>query len=143
MVKVLAEQWQSSAGTFDSSCGMDDAFKVKPSVYRYIEKIVRKSQEISIQPTVGRNLAVALFRSVDRRSDEFLPNWVVRAFDEEYNFFVERAHLAHSDDRVPTADGLIDNFLAFERAFHSLIGPYFSGKEELDAILRETNQPTD
>ena len=50
---------------------------------------------------------------------------------------------SQSIDKVPNDDGLIAHFESFERAFHSLVGPYFSGKEELDAILHDTNTPAD
>ncbi len=79
----------------------------------------------------------------DRHEDDFIQPWIIEAFDAEYNFFVRRAHLPASVDKVPSDDGLSEHFEAFERAFHSLVGPYFSGKDELDAILRDTNPAAD
>ena len=95
------------------------------------------------QPSIGEQLAIALFRSLERRDDEFIHPWIIKSFNDEYKFFVTRAHLQISADRVPTDDHLVTQFEAFERAFHSLVGPYFSGKDELDAILEDTNAPTD
>jgi hypothetical protein len=83
---------------------------VSAQVYRYVLKLVEKSRELAEQPTIGKQLAIALFRSLDRRADEFIPPWIIRAFDDEYNFFVRRAHLARSLDRVPTDDGLKEPF---------------------------------
>ena len=116
---------------------------VSPQVHRYVTRIIRKSAEIADQRTVGKQLAIALFRSHDRRENEFIQPWIIEAFDAEYHFFVKRAHLPASVDKVPTDAGLLEHFEAFERAFHSLVGPYFSGKDELDAILQDTNSAAD
>jgi len=115
---------------------------VSHQVFQRLEKIVQKSREMSKQPTVGQQLASALFRSLDRRDDDFIPRWITEGFDAEYDYFVKRAHLALSADKVPNDDGLLAHFEAFERGFHSLVGPYFSGKEDLDAILQDTNTIT-
>lgn len=144
MVKTLAEQWERfppNGPARPDSVG--SAIPVSPQVHDAVRKLVDKSRELRNQPTVGSQLAIALFRSLDRRSDEFIHPWIIGSFDDEYKFFVSRAHLARSLDEVPTDDRLMEHFEGFERAFHSLVGPYFSGKEELDAILRETNAATD
>jgi len=145
MVKTLANRWEkfppTHSGKRSGQAGSD--VSVSPQVYRYVEKIVRKSNQIAVQRTVGKQLAIALFHSLDRREDEFIQPWVIDAFDAEYDFFVRRAHLAESIEKVPSDDGLLEHFEAFERAFHSLVGPYFSGKDELDAILQDTNSAAD
>lgn len=114
---------------------------VSPGVYKEVEAIVAKSRDYKEQPSVGAQLAIALFRSVERRRDEYLPEWIKESFQKEFIFFTRRAHLALRMDDVPTAEGLVEHFESFERSFHSLIGRYFTGKEELDAILRDTNAP--
>lgn len=144
MVKELAKRWDKyPPKSARSSDGSSDDFIMSPQVYQYTECIVRKSVQIANQPTVGRQLAIALFRSLGRRQGEYIHPWIIRSFDDEYNFFVSRAHLVSSLNQVPTDDGLMEHFEAFERAFHSLVGPYFSGKEELDAILQDTNTTAD
>ena len=145
MVKELAARWAKSPpkdnSRYSEQAGCD--IPVSPQVHTYLTKIIRKSMEIADQRTVGKQLAIALFRSLDRRGDEFIQPWIIQAFDAEYDFFVKRAHLAATVDKVPTDDGLLEHFEAFERAFHSLVGPYFSGKDELDAILQDTNSTAD
>lgn len=142
MVKDLATRWQKHPPQLAHEPGSD--YSVSPQVYRYVERIVRKSVDMTNQHiTVGQHLANALFHSLDRREDEFIAPWIIKSFNDEYDFFVSRAHLAQSVEKIPGADGLIENFEAFERAFHSLVGPYFSGKEELDAILQVTNEEPD
>jgi hypothetical protein len=106
-------------------------------------RIIEAAERFAEQRSVGANLAIALFRALDRREDDFIPPWVIRSFDEEYDFFVSRAHLGRELDQVPADAGLKDHFEAFERSFHSVVGPYFSGKEELDAILQDTNTAAD
>ena len=144
MVKTLAEQWERfppvESPTADS---MGPVVPVSAQVHHAVRRLVHKSQDLGNQPSVGRQLAIALFRSLDRRSDEFIHPWIIKSFDDEYKFFVSRAHLARSMEKVPTDDGLMEHCEGFERAFHSLVGPYFSGKEELDEILQETNAAPD
>lgn len=144
MVEKLAKLWDkyppNSAGSSD---GAGDDYTMNPRVYRYTERIVQKSVKIAGQPRVGGQFAIALYKSLDRRHDEYIHPWIIKSFDVEFKFFVSKAHLVKSLERVPTDDRLIEHFEAFERAFHSLVGPYFSGKEELDAILQDTNATAD
>ena len=144
MVEKLAKLWvKYPPNSALSSDGTGDDFTMNPQVYRYTERIIQKSVQIAGQPTVGGQLAIALYKSLDRRQDEYIHPWIIRSFDDEFNFFVSKAHLVKSLDRVPTDEGLIEHFEAFERAFHSLVGSYFSGKEELDDILQDTNETAD
>lgn len=145
MVKELARAWNEFRPSIDGNEQSEATTTVPVSaqVHRCVKNMVEKSSELKNQSTVGKQLALVLFRSLDRRQDEFIEPWIIDAFDSEYNFFVKRAHLAVSIDKIPTDEGLLEHFEAFERAFHSLVGPYFSGKEELDAILRDTNAAAD
>lgn len=141
MVKELAIAWREfpASEPEDEQSVSESDLCVSRQVHRWLRKIIDKSNQLKDQSTVGNQLAIALFRSMDRREGDFIEPWIIAAFDAEYDFFVKRAHLAVSVDKVPTDDGLVEHFEAFERAFHSLVGPYFSGKGELDAILRKTN----
>jgi len=146
MVKKLADQWKRfppKETPPTGEAGLDTDVLVSAQAFSAILGILEKNTEIGNQPTVGSQLAVSLFHAVDRREDEYIPPWIIKSFDEEYGFFVQRAHLARKLDQVPTDDGLPGHFEAFERALHSLVGPYFSGKEELDDILQDTNPATD
>ena len=127
----------------DGGNGVAPDVVVSPQVYRCVAELVQAHKGLRQQPRIGEDLAVTLFRSLDRRANDFLPPWIMDSFHAEYKFFVSRAHLARSSDNIPSDDGLAEHFRAFERAFHSLVGPYFSGKEELDAILQDTNATTD
>ena len=144
MVRTLAERWKQfppNGSERPDNIGSD--IPVSAQVHSAVRRLVERSRELAKPPTVGEQLARALFHSLDRRSDEFIHLWIIRSFDDEYDFFVSRAHLVSSLNQVPTDDGLMEHFEAFERAFHSLVGPYFSGKEELDAILQDTNTAAD
>ena len=144
MVKCLADAWEKHPprSQAKNSVPTTDCL-VSIQVYRHTEAIVARQKVMIEQSSVGQQLAVTLFRAADRPVDVFVPRWITDSFEREYDFFVKRAHLAKSMDRVPTDDGLVEHFEAFERAFHSLIGPYFTGKSELDAILQDTNATTD
>lgn len=141
MVKNLTQQWGKTPPPATMlSEEIDSNVLVNTQVLRCVEEIVEKSKELTEQPRVGEQLAIALYRTLDRREEEFIPPWVLDAFHKEYKFFVTRAHLAIKFDKVPSDDGLVDHFQAFERAFHSSVGQYFTGKQELDEILQDTNR---
>lgn len=140
MAQALAQQWDRHANSQPPTPdGVDPYVMIHDQVHKSMIKIVDKWKELEEQPKVGALLAIALHRTKDSPESESIPPWVLDAFHKEYKFFVKRAHLAIEVDDVPTEDGLEDHFQAFERAFHSLVGQYFSGKEELDDILQETN----
>lgn len=145
MAKELAIAWNSDNSVRAPSRidGITSGVVVSRRVFKCAERIVIKSNELNEQNKVGKNLAIALFRSLDLREGHHIAPWIFEAFNAEYGFFVQRAHLAVSIDKVLTDEGLLEHFESFERAFHSLVGPYFSGKEELDAILKSTNPAGD
>jgi hypothetical protein len=145
MVKELRARWERFPPDCKNSPFPDNGSDVAVSleVHEHLLTMVTKSVSMGDGPKVGQRLAVALYRALDRPADSYIPRWIINAFDAEYDFFVRRAHLSSSVAKPPTGDGLAEHFDAFERAFHSLIGPYFSGKEELDAILQDTNETAD
>lgn len=144
MIKNLVAAWEDhpTPQVADSEWRADSV-AVHTRVHKVLLAIVEKSKQHENQPSVGAQLAIALHRSVKRREGEDLPDWIKNSFHKEYRFFVARAHLAQKVDKIPTTGGLLEHFESFERSFHSLIGNYFTGKEELDDILRDTNAPTD
>lgn len=144
MVESLADRWKKFPPTERKSSDLNGPdVLVSSQVHGAVRQLVEKSAELKDQPSVGKQLASVLFRSLDRRANDYIDPWIITAFDSEYDFFMGRAHLRTKPAHMPTDDGLLAHFEAFERAFHSLIGPYFSGKEELDAILQDTNPRTD
>lgn len=144
MVKELVQAWQNFPTTSAlKRCAAASDIPVSAQVHECLMCIIKKSEQMSKQQSIGNHLAVALFRSIGRRSDEFIQKWIIDEFNAEYDFFVKRAHLVRNLKKVPDDNGLVGNFEKFERAFHSLVGPYFTGKEELDDILQDTNTTTD
>lgn len=142
MVKDLVKICDAHPAELIEHGASQSMYAIAPKVFKQGEKIVKKSKQMSDQPTIGQQLAIALFRSQER-GDEFIEPRVMELFDSEYKFFVARAHLVSSIDRVPSDEGLVEHFERFEKAFHSIVGPYFSSKEKLDVILQDTNQQTD
>jgi hypothetical protein len=144
MVKELARAWKDfPRSELSGSNEVRTDFAVSPQVYSHLQKLVEKSKEIT-KVSIGEQLAISLFRSLDRQSDQFLEPWIHRSFQEEHDFFVARAHFSkNADKKACTEEDLLAHFEAFERAFHSLVGPYFRGKEELDALLQDTNEVSD
>jgi hypothetical protein len=144
MVKQLSEIWPRSDQLEEpNNTNAMEKNSLDSRTYRLVDKIVAKHRSVAVQPSVGKCLAVALFRAAQQPSEAFIPPWLIKSFDSEYDFFVKRAHLVRSMDKVPTNEGLIEHFEAFERALHSLVGLYFTGKSELDAILQDTNAAGD
>ena len=142
-IKKLVAQWDKFPPTEPSSSDPGSHDQVSPQVYSVVLDLVETEKKLADQPSVGQQLAIALFLSLERREDDFIHPRIIDAFHDEFKFFVSRAHLARAIDKVPTDDGLTERFESFERSFHSLVGPYFSGKEELDAILQDTNPKPD
>jgi hypothetical protein len=140
LLATLRDLWETNP-LQEEGLGQDADRLIGAQVYAAVEDLVRRSRELKKQASVGTRLARALFRAVDRPDDTPIPGWIFKAFDDEYGFFVQRAHLRES--KAPSEDGLLDHFEAFERAFHSMVGSYFRGKEELDAILADTNRRAD
>lgn len=143
MVKDLTEKWRKFPPTMDIVPQIASDCIVSAKVYRCMKKLVDKSMKMREQPTNGEQLAIALFRSTGCLPDKAIQPWIFQAFNAEYDFFVKRAHLPTSMGTFPIDEGLTERFEAFERAFHSLVCPYFSSKEELDDILQATNSTTD
>jgi hypothetical protein len=145
MVKDLVAIWDRVPPSPTTEIeAVDRHVLIHANVYNYVVKIVEKSRQFARdKSTIGRDLLIALFRSGERSEDEFIQPWVFKAFDDDYDFFVRKAHLAIDEARMPTDDRLLERFEAFEHAFHSMIGSYFTGKDELDAILQDTNTTAD
>lgn len=142
MIHGLVTAWDASpANESITDQSLPTEVRLDPRTYRQVRKIVEKSKELGQPARVGTRLATALFRAIERRQEEFIPPHVIKSFDLEFDFFVARAHL--SMNSTPSAEGMIEHFESFERSFHSLVGRYFTGKEELDAILRDANATTD
>jgi hypothetical protein len=144
LVRSLVELWgKYPSKPLETPNSNGHKFTISPEVYTLLEDISQKSKQMGHTPRVGQHLAKALFQSQDRCTGDFIPQWVTNSFDTEYNYFVGRAHLDAKPARTPNEDDLTKHFESFERSFHSLVGPYFSGKEELDAILQATNLQSD
>jgi hypothetical protein len=140
LVDSIRDLWEPDP-LQEEDLGSDADRLISARAYGAVDELVRKSREVKEQESVGTRLARALFRAVDRPEGTQVPGWVFKAFHDEYLFFVRRAHLRAS--KSPSEDGLSDHFEAFERAFHSMVCSYFRGKEDLDAILEDTNSSAD
>lgn len=141
LAKNLIEKWDRFSSIHYTSPDVSSSPQVSLTVYSSVSELVERARRLSNQPSVGARLARALFRSVDRGGgeDDFIHPRVIQNFHNDYLFFVSKAHLVMHIEKVPTDEGLIEKFESFERSFHALVGPYFSGKDELDVILQDTN----
>jgi hypothetical protein len=143
MVRTLEKLWTNNPPQ-TLSTSVIDRIKVEMTTrtYTHLQGMVNKRKHFETT-SIGQQFAQSLFRSMEHRLTGFIPAWVISSFDAEYNFFVGRAHLSTSVDKIPSDDGLVEHFQTFEKAFHAIVGPYFKGKEELDVILQDTNATTD
>lgn len=139
LVVALRDVWDPGP-TAGEGLPSDSDRRVSAQAYRAAERLVETSRSLREQRSIGTRLARALYRAVDR-PEEPVPGWIFRAFDEEYDFFVARAHLRA--DALLWDEDIRTHFESFERAFHSIVGSYFKGKGELDAILADTNRRAD
>tara|TARA_A100000171_G_scaffold42943_1_gene44641 strand:- start:3478 stop:4233 length:756 start_codon:yes stop_codon:yes gene_type:complete len=105
---------------------------------RQVYALVQQHETIKNQASSGRVLAEALYRQY-ATAGSMPSDRVIRTFDKARVWFTRRAHLVRDPNKLPTDEGLRDNFEAFERTLHSLIAPHFTIKGELDDILQEAN----
>lgn len=143
LARDLAKYWHQQPEPLRSdkySRGQPNEYpSVTVRVHDQIRLIAEKCDELKPEKRVGSTLAIALFKSQKRRDDAPIPPRIIRAFDEEYDWFMERAHL---NKVIDTEDGLRQHVESFERAMHALVCSYFSGRDELDAILQQANNRT-
>lgn len=138
-VRVLRTAWKADPFR-DEEVPPGHPRQVTPEVYQALERLMEKSLGLEAQSSLGVQLYQALLRSVERPSEGDAPHWASSAFDKDHKFFVERAHINASGQKA--AAQLPESFADFERAFLAMIGPYFRRKDELDAILEDTNRRT-
>jgi hypothetical protein len=139
LVAALRDVWDMNP-VLDGGVPSDSDRPVSARAHSAAARLVETSRTLKEQGSVGTRLARALFRAVDR-PEQPVPGWIFKAFDKEYDFFVARAHLRGST--VPWGDDIRTHFESFEGAFHSIVGSYFKGKGDLDAILADTNRRAD
>lgn len=106
---------------------------------RAVENLLEKHRELKKQPRSAEILAGTLYRRF-AESGLGAPRRLVDTFETERDWFTKRAHLVIEEKKLPTEDGLVEHFASFENALYSLVGQYFAGKKEIDAILQQTNQ---
>jgi len=105
---------------------------------RAIEALLKKHAEIVGVPKSHEILSRALYRRYNEAGLE-PPARLDVQFKTERDWFTARAHLVREEKKVPTEDGLKEHFIAFENALFALVGQYFDGTNELDAILNQAN----
>lgn len=144
LVLKLRNLWEDNPPIqLDESEPQRVGLQMSSTMHSHLKKMVQKSKDYDNSKTIGARFAAALYQSQDRQSDDFIDPWIIESFESGHKFFISKAHLVDHIDNIPSDDGLIEHFQSFEKSFHSMIGPYFSGKEELDEILQDTNAVTD
>lgn len=63
----------------------------------------------------------------------------VREFEKLRKWFMGKTHLSH-EVRMHDESELVRRFTEYETILHSLFGGFFTGTEDLDDVLRETNR---
>ncbi|MFG0243666.1 MAG: hypothetical protein ACF8R9_12840 [Phycisphaerales bacterium JB054] len=144
-VEKVEQRWEGtptdSLAPAATSAGGDVAatMRISLSAARSVEGLLDVHRALKKQPRSAEVLARALYR---RFADAGLdpPKRLVEVFERERRWFTERAHLVRDHEKLPSDEGLDEHFTAFENALFSLVGPYFAGKQEIDAILQQANQ---
>lgn len=106
---------------------------------RAVDDLLDRHRSLKEQPRSVEVLARAMYRRFAESGLE-VPRRLVEQFEAERVWFTKRAHLVIEEEKLPTDDGLVAHFTAFERALYSLVGQYFAGKTEIDAILQQANR---
>lgn len=115
------------------------AVSVPIPAVRAVRELLDLHRDVKSQPKSVLILTHSLYRRfVDT---ELKPSSrLIDAFEAERKWFTRSAHLVREPAKVPTGDDLLHHFATFESALHSLVAPYFAGKQEIDAILQQANQ---
>ncbi len=144
-IDTIANHWRSPDGALltnaaasETAPSASDRVNVPRAAARAVDDLLARRAVLKDQPRSTEVLARALFR---RFAESGLqpPARLAATFEEERRWFTDRAHLVLERAKVPAEEGLLDHFASFEGALHSLVGEYFTGKEELDAILAQAN----
>lgn len=145
LVDTIAEHWKLQDWTQygeenPSAVGVasTDTVVVGVAGARAVEKLLKCRESLENQRRSTEVLAEALYR---RFAEAGLdpPARLSAAFESERKWFTKRAHLVRDHAKLPTDQGLSEHFAAFEQALYSLVGQYFTGRGEIDAILDEAN----
>ena len=144
-VEKIATHWRSpdssslsTAATPAQAPGAPDSVGVPWAGARAVDDLLAKYEAIKKQPKSAEVLARALFRRFAESGFE-PPTRLASMFEKERVWFVQRAHLKREHTEAHSEDELLEHFASFEGALHSLVGRYFTGREDLDAILSEAN----
>ena len=71
-IKKLVAQWDKFPPTEPSSSDPGSHDQVSPQVYSVVLDLVETEKKLADQPSVGQQLAIALFLSLERREDDFI-----------------------------------------------------------------------
>ena len=147
LIKKLEQHWPSDRMSFvdfddvpDGS--IQETLTISRQVYQIIDELVAKSRHITSQPTTGEHLSRILYRE-NPTDNVHIPMRLIEEFNNTRRWFVSRAHLVTTMEKLPAEDSLIEQFETFEKTLFSFVGQYFSGTRELDDILQQTNEQVD
>lgn len=146
LVDKVEGHWGQSKGTAlhgenraSTDVAAAAAVAVSVAAARSVDDLLERHRRLKEQPRSAVVLARAMYRRFAESGLE-APRRLVDQFERERVWFTKRAHLVIEMEKVPSDDGLMEHFAAFERALYSLVGQYFTGKTEIDAILQQANR---
>lgn len=149
LVTKVERHWPKEHVSFDAESSSPDlstkdseTIPITRIAFTQVNNLLVKWKEIESQPTTGEYLSRVLLR-LNPATEVAIPRRIIATFDSERKWFTKRAHLVATASKIPSDDGLVQHFEAFEAAFFSFVGHYFSGTRELDDILLETNRSSD
>ena len=135
LYEIWSKHHPNRLGSADTSPA--ESILVPRRICEQLDKLVALTDRVKNAPKEGDRLALTLCQAagLQRQPDPL----AVKIFNDQWDYFIARAHLVYSIEKMPGSDDLIEKFKTFERAFHSFIGGYFTAKEALDAILQHAN----
>lgn len=141
LVETVARHWPTSIAEPPTNAGAigDDSKLVPPAAARAVDALVSRFRTLSQQRTSWQILARAIYRRYTEVGHS-APDRLVETFRAQFDWFTARAHLVRDFADLKCDAELSAQFLAFERTLSSLVCGYFTGKEELDAILDRANR---
>lgn len=136
----IASRWPNimSVGDTTDSAMASETIEIQQEVAARIDSLVSAHRERRRRPS---NYEL-LFRFLMRREPSQAPvnERLVRNFKLMRDWFMDLTHLRSGKPPDVNESELQARFRGFEGMLHSFVGSFFTGKKELDAILREANQ---
>ena len=127
-----------SVGDTNDAVAETETLRINHKVASMIDSLVKAHRERRLRPSNYELLFRFLMRKEPLQAE--VNERLVRDFAKMRGWFMDLTHLRREQTPVIDESELQTQFKKFEGMLHSFVGNFFTGKKELDEILRQANQ---